>query len=76
MIIKQLLGGESQPQHVPGGGCSDCPSEDQCNRGGLPSMIYVIERPKKPTLMFNYLFTDINWSVSHKAVERRLHEKI
>ena len=38
-------------------------------------MIYVIERPKKPTSMFTYLFTDINWSVSHKAVERRLHEK-
>ena len=67
MIIKQLLKGESQPQHVPGGGCSDCPSEDQCHRGGLPSMIYVIKRPKKPTSMFT--FTDINWSVSHKTVD-------
>ena len=47
MIIKQLLKGESQPQHVPGGGCSDCPSEDQCNRGGLPPIIHQIKRPKK-----------------------------
>ena len=57
MIIKQLLGGESQPQHVPGGGCSDCPSEDQCNQGGFPPIIYQIKRPKKSILMFTYLRT-------------------
>ena len=57
--MKQLLKGESQPQHVPGGCCSNCPSEDQCNQGGFPPIIYQIKRPKKSTLMFSYLRTQI-----------------